>query len=444
MRVGAQDRVFQKARTAAELDTAPTRPGAGMEAPRAGAGHRLRWLWLAGVIGPGVMVMLADTDVGSIVTAAKSGATWGYRLLPLQIILIPVLYVVMELTARLGIATGMGHAQLIAHRFGRRWAMLSVGALLISTTGALVTEFAGIAGVAGIVGLPSVIVVPAAAVFLALVVISGTYRRVELIGIGLGLFELAFVLAAALAHPNAGALVGSVRSAQPLGNTGYLSLVAANVGAVVMPWMVFYQQAAIVDKGLVHKDLRGARVDTALGAVMTQVVMIAVLVAAGSTLFDHHTGPLNSVGQISKALTPSLGAVGGRVAFALGTTGAALVAGIVVSLAASWAFAELAGRPRSLNQRVHQAPLFYGIYFGSLAAAATLVLVSPSLVGLAVAVEVVNAFLLPIVLGFLVVLAWTALPAPYRLRPLERVVLLVVTGAVIVLGLGLAASAFGL
>jgi Mn2+/Fe2+ NRAMP family transporter len=211
-----------------------------------------------------------------------------------------------------------------------------------------------------------------------------------------------------------------------------------------MPWMIFYQQAAIVDKGLGHRDLRGARVDTALGAVATQVVMMAVLVAAGATLFNHHAGPLNSVGQISKALTPSLGEVGGRLAFVLGTTGAALVAGIVVSLAASWAFAEMAGTPRSLNQRVRQAPLFYGIYFGSLAAAAALVLVSPSLVGLAVAVEIVNSLLLPIVLCFLVALAWTALPAPYRLRPLERAVLLLVTAAVIAMGIGLGVTALGL
>ncbi len=434
--------MFQKAQAAEGPGAAAVPAATGTQS--GGSRRRLRWLWIAGVVGPGVMVMLADTDVGSIVTAAKSGASWGYRLLPLQIVLIPVLYVVMELTARLGIATGKGHAELIAERFGRRWAMLSVSALLISTTGALVTEFAGIAGVAAIVGLPAAIVVPAAAAFLALVVVSGTYRRVELIGIGLGLFELAFVLAAVLARPDAGALVGSVASGQPLGNTAYLSLVAANVGAVVMPWMVFYQQAAIVDKGLVHKDLRGARVDTALGAVATQVVMMAVLVAAGATLFNHHTGPLNSVGQISKALTPSLGAVGGRVAFVLGTSGAALVAGIVVSLAASWAFAEMAGTPRSLNQRVRQAPLFYGVYFGSLAAAAALVLVSPSLVGLAVAVEIVNSLLLPIVLCFLVALAWTALPAPYRLRPFERAVLLLVTAAVIAMGIGLAVTALGL
>jgi Mn2+/Fe2+ NRAMP family transporter len=442
MSAGARKSLFQKAQTAEDLKAAsiPAAAGTADRHPR----HHLRWLWIAGVVGPGVMVMLADTDVGSIVTAAKSGATWGYRLLPLQIVLIPVLYVVMELTARLGIATGKGHAQLIAERFGRRWAMLSVSALLISTTGALVTEFAGIAGVAAIVGLPTFIVVPAAAAFLALVVVSGTYRRVELIGIGLGLFELAFILAAALARPDAGALVGSVASGQPLGNTAYLSLVAANVGAVVMPWMIFYQQAAIVDKGLGHRDLRGARVDTALGAVATQVVMMAVLVAAGATLFNHHAGPLNSVGQISKALTPSLGEVGGRLAFVLGTTGAALVAGIVVSLAASWAFAEMAGTPRSLNQRVRQAPLFYGIYFGSLAAAAALVLVSPSLVGLAVAVEIVNSLLLPIVLCFLVALAWTALPAPYRLRPLERAVLLLVTAAVIAMGIGLGVTALGL
>jgi Mn2+/Fe2+ NRAMP family transporter len=403
-------------------------------------------LWKLALVmfGPGLVVMLADTDAGSVVTAAQSGARFGYRLLPLEILLIPVLYLVMELTVRLGLATGKGHAELIKARFGRGWAVFSVGILLVTSVGALVTEFAGLAGVGSIVGLPPQLIVPGAAMLLLLVVVSGSYRRVELIGIGLGLFELAFLVAAIRAHPDPGSLAGSLWSGQPLGNSAYLALAAANVGAVVMPWMIFYQQAAIVDKGLGRKDLRGARVDTALGAVATQVVMIAVLVAAGATLFNHRTGPLNSVGQISKALTPSLGAVGGRLAFSLGTTGAALVAGIVVSLAASWAFAEMAGTPRSLNQRVRQAPLFYGVYFGSLAAAAALVLVSPSLVGLAIAVEIVNAFLLPIVLGFLVALAWKALPAPYRLRPLERVVLLLVTGAVIALGVGLAATALGL
>jgi Mn2+/Fe2+ NRAMP family transporter len=401
-------------------------------------GLRRRWVWLAVAVGPGLMVMLADTDAGSVVTAAQSGARFGYRLLPLEVLLIPVLYLVMELTVRLGLTTGMGHAELIKARFGRPWAVFSVSILLITSVGALVTEFAGIAGVGSIVGLPPQLIVPGAAILLLLVVVSGSYRRVELIGIGLGLFELAFLVAAIRAHPDPGALAGSLWAGQPLGDSGYLALVAANVGAVVMPWMIFYQQAAILDKGITVRDLRVARINTALGAVITQVIMIAVLVATGASLFRRSSGSLDTVAQISTALTSSLGAAGGRLAFSMGVAGAALVAALVVSLGAAWAFAEVAGKPRSLNRRFRQEPLFYGVFTGAVGLSAVLVLTSGSLVGLAIAVEVLNALLLPIVLVFLIVLAWTTLPAPYRLRLWEKVVLLVVTVAVIGMGATLA------
>jgi Mn2+/Fe2+ NRAMP family transporter len=427
--------------SAVRIETKERMPGLLSGAAARPLPHRRFWIGLLAVIGPGLMVMLADTDVGSIVTAAQSGAQWGYRLLPLQLLLIPVLYVVMELTVRLGIATGKGHAELIKERFGRGWAILSVATLSVTTIGALVTEFAGIAGVASLVGLSPQAVVAAAAVLLALVVVSGTYRRVELIGIGLGLFELAFLVAAIQAHVDPGALAGSLWAGQPLGNPAYLALVEANVGAVVMPWMIFYQQAAIVDKRLGRQHLRAARVDTALGAVVTQLVMIAILVVTATTLAGRRTPSLQSIPQISTALTPFLGAAAGRLAFAMGTTGAALVAAIVVSLAASWAFAELAGRPRSLNLSVRQAPLFYGVYFGALLVSAALVLTTSSLVRLAIAVEIANALLLPIVLGFLVVLAWTALPPPFRLRRLERAALLAITATVVFMALAMAAMA---
>ena len=217
---------------------------------RAPRWRQLKWLAVLAAFGPGLMVMLADTDAGSVVTAAQSGARWGYALLPLELLLIPVLYLVMELTVRLGIATRKGHAQLIKERFGRGWAGIAVGALLISTTGALTTEFAGLAGVGSMVGLSPDLVIPAGAAFLGLVVMSGSYRRVERIGVALGLFELAFIVAAVRAHPAISGIAGSIWAREPLGNSGYLSLVAANVGAVVMPWMIFYQQAAVVDKGL--------------------------------------------------------------------------------------------------------------------------------------------------------------------------------------------------
>lgn len=391
-----------------------------------------RLLWVAG---PGLMVMLADTDAGSIVTAAQSGATWGYRLLFLQLLLVPVLYVVMELTARIGVTTGKGHAELIREQFGGTWALVSVGTLVVAAVGALVTEFAGIAGIARLYGIPPAAAVVPAAAFLVALVVAGTYRRVELVGIALGLFELAFVGAAVLVHPHGGDVAAGLSPAgQPLGQPGYLALVAANVGAVVMPWMVFYQQGAVLDKGLLPRDLRSARLDTAVGAVLTQVVMGSVLVAAAATLHAHGR-PLAEIGDLDTALAAVVGGSAARLVLGAGVVGAALVASIVVSLALAWAVAEGCGRPRSLAHSPRQAPLFYGIYAAAVATGAALVLTGGSLVRLAVHVEILNALLLPLVLGFLVALAFRVLPRPYAVTGRARLALAGTVAAVVAVGL---------
>ncbi len=400
-----------------------------------------RLLW---VLGPGLMVMLADTDAGSVITASQSGARWGFRLLVLQVLLVPILYLVMELTVRLGITTGKGHAELIREHFGARWAVFSVGTLLVSAAGALVTEFAGIAGAGQLFGISPFLTVPPAAALLVLLVVCGGYRRVEVVGIVLGLLELSFVGAALFAHPSAHALAAGVSTGQPLGNQAYLALIAANVGAVVMPWMLFYQQSAVIDKGLASRDLRAARVDTAIGAVLTQVIMAAVLIATAAALHGRHAGSLHGIGDIAAALAPLLGAEASRYMLALGMVGAALVASIVVSLAAAWAVSEAAGRPRSLDQRPRQAPLFYGLYTGAVLLGAAVVLASHSLVRLAVDVEILNALLLPLVLGMLVLLARRALPRTHALSNRHRAVVSFATGAVTLVSILWLGFAFGL
>jgi Mn2+/Fe2+ NRAMP family transporter len=385
------------------------------------------------VLGPGLMVMLADTDAGSIVTAAQSGTRWGYRLLALQLLLIPVLYLVMELTVRLGVVTGKGHAELIREEFGNRWALFSVGALIISAIGALVTEFAGVAGIGRLFGLPAAATVIPAALALIALVVTGGYRRVELVGITLGLFELAFVAAAVLTHPSAHAMAAGLVSTSSFSKPGFVELIAANVGAVIMPWMVFYQQGAVVQKRIQPRNLRAARIDTGIGAVLTQVVMAAVLVAAAATL--HGGGhQLGSVADLSAALSPALGHETARYVLALGVGGAALVASIVVSLALAWAVAEALGKPRSLNDSVRRAPLFYGLFTASVTVGAALVLTSRSLVGLSVDVEVLNALLLPLVIGFLLALAARVLPKRHSLSGKRRVALLVVLATVTAVG----------
>lgn len=358
--------------------------------------------------------MLADTDAGSVITAAQSGARWGYRLLLLQLVLIPILFVVQELTVRLGIVSGMGHGELIRRHFGRGWAWISVGTLALACGGALLSELSGLAGVGLLFGIPAWLSMPAIVGGLILIVVTRSYLSVERIALAIGAFELVFVVVALRAHPQGGAmLAGSL--AIPWHDTQYLYLAAANVGAVIMPWMVFYQQSSVVEKGLQLSDLRAARWDTAVGAVLTQVIMAAVLVAVAAALGSAGTGhALETVQQIAGAITPVLGQGTGRLLFALGMSGAALVATIVVALTAARSIGEVLGVRHTLDLAPREAPWFYGIFTAVLGAAGLVVACDVNLVSLSVGVQVMNALLLPVVLGFLYLLA-RRLPEPHRL-----------------------------
>jgi Mn2+/Fe2+ NRAMP family transporter len=383
---------------------------------RAERGHPISRLPFFAVFGPGIVVMLADTDVGSIITAGQSGVQWGYKLLLLQFLLMPILFIVQELTVRLGIFTGRGHGELIRSTFGPGWAWISATGLAVATAGALLTEFSGLAGVGELYGVPRAVTLPLAAAALLAIVITGSYRRVERAAIIIGLFEFAFFGVAWAARPDLGVLVHDSLSV-PITNTSYLYLVAANIGAVIMPWMVFYQQSAIADKKLTAEHYSAARWDTGLGSIVTQLVMGAVLVAAAATIGRHHpNASLNTVGDMSDALTPLLGQQVGRLVFGLGVLGAAFVAAIVASLALAWGLGEVAGYRRSLEYHPFKARWFYGVYALCVIGGAGVVGFAPNLVSLNLGVQVMNALLLPLLLGFLIRLAMVTLPPGYRLR----------------------------
>jgi Mn2+/Fe2+ NRAMP family transporter len=389
-----------------------------------------RRLFLA--VGPGLVVMLADTDSGSIITAAQSGTQQGYKLLLLQLLLVPILYIVQELTVRLGLATGRGHGELIKLRFGAGWAWISVATMAVACVGALLTELSGMAGVAQLFGVPVWIMMVLTVGFILTMVLTGSYRSVERVAIGFGIFEFAFLIVALNAGVDPAQLAHDAMH-MPLGDSQFLYLAAANIGAVVMPWMVFYQQSAVVDKGLTLADLPYARLDTAVGAVLTQVIMAAVIAATAATIGRTNAGAaLDSVPQIAGALEPTLGVTLGRVVFALGISGAALVATVVVGLTAAWGLGEVTGYKHSLEHHPREAPWFYGIFAVLLVLGGVLVTSGVPLVPLAVAVEVMNALLLPIVLGFLFLLARKALPPPYRLDGwyawVAAIVIVVTTG----------------
>jgi NRAMP (natural resistance-associated macrophage protein)-like metal ion transporter len=408
--------------------------GTQVRAPGGGAVRKARVARFLAVFGPGLVVMLADTDVGSVITAGQSGVQWGYRLLLLQVVLIPILYMVQELTVRLGVFTGRGHGELIRDTFGPFWGWVSAAGLGVATIGALLTEFSGVAGVGELYGLPRAATLPIAALALLAVVITGSYRRVERVAIAVGLFELAFFFVAFAAHPDAHALLSGSLDI-PYANKDYLYLAAANIGAVVMPWMIFYQQSAIADKKLRPEHFAAARCDTAVGAVLTQAVMAAVLIACAATIGrGNPSASLSSVGDMSQALTPFLGTTVGNLVFGLGVLGAGMVAAIVCSLAFAWGLGEVSGYRRSLEYRPLEARWFYGVYAFCVVAGALVVAAWPDLVSLNVGVQVMNALMLPIVLGFLIALAVRALPRAHRLHGVYLWVVLGVSALTCALG----------
>ena len=390
------------------------------------------------VLGPGLVVMLADTDAGSIVTAAQSGAQWGYRLLLLQLVLIPVLFIVQELTIRLGLVTRCGLGELISRHFGKRWAWVAVAALLIACVGALITELSGLASAGALFGVPVGAMVGLSITAIVAMAWTGSYRSVERFAIGLGSFELGFLVIAVMAHPDLNQVADGLMQI-PIHNHKYLYLAVANIGAVIMPWMIFYQQSAVVEKGLKPEHLKMARWETGIGAVVTQLIMAAVLVAVAATIGQTNpNAPLETVHQNSDSLTPFLGYGAGRIVFALGLSGAALVAIIVVTLTASWSVGELTGARHSLADHPREAPWFYGFFTLCLVLCGALVASGVNLVRLSVGVQVVNALLLPLVLGLLFLLARRALPEPHRVKSVYAWV----AGAVIITtgGFGLLAE----
>ena len=375
---------------------------------RTKAPFRLRGSWLKylAVAGPGLIVAFADTEAGSVTTAAVSGAQFGMKLILLQLLLIIPLFVVQEMTVRLGTISGRGHAALIRERYGLGWAWVSLGTMLLTNVAALTTEFIGIAGVALIFGLPAPIFVVAAATLLIGIALSGRYRRAEYAGLALCVLELLFIPAAFAAHPSWSAVYhDGIIGSQPLGDRSYLLLVAGNIGAVIMPWMIFYQQSATVDKGLQPADIAFSRIDTAIGAVATQLIMIAIVITTAATLFVHHQN-VDDAAHAALALVPLTGSKLAGVAFGAGLLGASLLGAIVVTLATAWAFGEAFNWNCSLNAPCLEARRFYGLYIGLIVLAAGIVLIPGlPLIKITLYVEAFNALVLPIVLGFLLIMS---------------------------------------
>ncbi len=392
--------------------------------------HRTKWEWLK-IFGPGILVMLADTDAGSVVTAAQSGAKYGNAFVLPDIFLIVVLYLVQEMTVRMGLATGQGQGALIRKYFGVNWARAVVLILYINCVGALVTEYAGIATVGQLAGISKWWFVPMTLVILVAAAFLGKYRRVERMGIMLGLLEIVFIPAAIWEVFHGPQSVSSLWNL-PLGQTHFAWMVAANVGAVLMPWMIFFQQQAVHDSKMGVRHLKLARRDTLFGAILTQSVMIAVMMTAAAVFPRHMT--LTSMSSLALTLVPLLGR-GGVIIFGAGLLGASMVAALVVSLAGSWAMAEVFDWKHSLNSRFQDTPTFHMVYALSHVIAVCIVLTTTAYVSISIAVEVMNAAILPAVLVFLIMLEYRALPRAWRMSKNRRILIVILSALAVLSGL---------
>ena len=337
----------------------------------------LRLLWL--LAGPGVLVMLGENDGPSMVSYATTGATYGIGFfVPFILLTFLMAFVVQEMTVRLGVATHRGHAELIFQRFGPFWGYFAMGDLVVGNVLTLATEFIAIQAGGLYFGLPSWLSV---ALGVGLVIAAMGLRRYatwERVLMALAAFNLLFIPAALCAHPSGAALARAAASWGPLpggANAAFVTLILANIGATVTPWMIFFQQSAVVDKGLTRADLPQGRMDTAIGATVAALAAIATLVAA-APLFTHHVdvSRFASGADFATALRPYLGSTGSTL-FALGIVEAGLVAAMTISTSSSYALAETMSVRHSLNLDFAGGRLFYGASILSTLVAAGVVLI---------------------------------------------------------------------
>jgi Mn2+/Fe2+ NRAMP family transporter len=359
-----------------------------------------RWLR---VIGPAWVVMLADVDAPSVITAGKGGTESGYALLLPIFAIVPVLFLVQEMTARLAMATGKGHAELVRARYGTHWAAVSVLGMAIINFVAYVAEFAGIALGAAIVGIPAPLAIAGALAIHASMVLTGSYTWFERFALALSLALFSFVVLAVVGKPDVGHLVSDLSPLPSDVPHDYFALVVAVVGASIMPWMLFYQQSASVDKKLRREDLRGSRIETLVGAFASQALMASIVIAAAAAMKS--AAPVAATVTNLKELPEGLARLangGGGWLIALGLVGSGLLALVVVSLSAAWGIGEVMGWPHSLNLHPNEARKFYAVYLVEVLPAAAVALISADLVRVCVGAMVLNVIVLALPLAFLI------------------------------------------
>jgi len=383
----------------AELEVITRPPASGLVVRHSWQKHVLTFLM---VFGPGLIVMEADNDAGAVSTYMQAGGQYGLHLLWLLVVLLPICYFVQEMVARLGIATGKGHAAMIYERFGKWWGHFSLIDLLAVNFLTLITEFAAISLALSALGISPHISVPVSALGLTLMVATGSYLRWERIVIALCLMDLTWFALAYLVHPGWSAVARSIGNPGiPAGGitSSLVFLVIAIVGTTIAPWQLFFQQSCVTEKRLRFADLKWARLDTLIGATFT-VFVAGAMMLVGNYGFQHKV-VFQDPAQLAVALGPLAGKFV-RNGVLLLMVNAAVLGTTAISLASAWAYGEVKGWEHSLHKKLWEAPGFYATYIACVGAAAAFVLIPHVPLQLVIiSVQVFAGLILPSAIIFL-------------------------------------------
>jgi Mn2+/Fe2+ NRAMP family transporter len=366
--------------------------------------HRSGLIAFLAVLGPGLIAGLAGTDAGGIATYSVMGAETGLSLLWLLPITTVMLVVTLEMAARMGAVSGQGLGDLIRDEFGIRWTLVAMVVLLVANAATLVAEFAGVAAALEIFGISRFISVPLVAAGIWALVVFGSYRVVERVFLSVAVVFLAYVVGAFVVEPAWGEVGRALVTVQIPADATHLLLMTAVVGTTVTPYMFFYLQASVAEKGLGPEELGMERADAFLGALWTNVIAAFIVILTAATLFGSGVG-IHAAEDAARALEPVAGGLAEGL-FAFGLFGASMLAATVIPLTTAYAVCESFGWESGVSRRFREAPVFMSLYTALIVVGALVVLIpGMPLIGVIIASQNLNGILLPVILAFMLRLA---------------------------------------
>ncbi|MFZ2227620.1 MAG: divalent metal cation transporter [Candidatus Nanopelagicaceae bacterium] len=393
--------------------------------------RKIRIAALLAVMGPGMIAGLSDDDPAGITTYSQMGAKYGYRLLWVLVLSTLALILFQDLGARIGVVTRQGLIGLVRQKYGARSGVFSASSLILANIGTMTAEFAGIAAAGQLFGVSKYLSVPVAGMLVTFLVLRGSFGRVEKVFFLLSAVFLSYILAGFLAHPDWGqALHGMVVPSMPLTRDAVF-IATATLGTTLAPWGLAFIQSYAVDKRLTRDDLRLLRVDVWTGSLLTGVIGFFVIVTCAATLNRQGIFNITDASQAAAALKPLAGTLAKEL-FAIGLIGAALLAASILPLSTAYSVSDLTGRPAALDDRIRDAPLFYGTFAAITVIAAGLILLPGApLVTILLWTQVLNAvLLLPLLCYMLGIARDKRLMGEYRAGPRMQAVYLLIIGMV--------------